>query len=241
MRHSFPGLPALLLSAADFVRLTLLGTPHSAYIPPEFQSLRPRSGLESLCQSRSTRSALHFLNSSSTGRSADVWSTVVQIGAPLLNQPGITFFPRRVIGISQFVRFTNAYKVLDESRVWRRSDCILLVIIIVFPSAFPSAFPSPHHRWTSATSLATRNRDKPVTATFTSVKNGSESPLIPGNRAIYHSSPARNTPGKNDRSVTHPAENRMRIIEYPKPVYQLSATTTRGCDVARKLNHFRSK
>jgi hypothetical protein len=138
---------------------------------------------------------------------------VVQIGAPLLNQPGITFFPRRVIGISQFVRFTNAYKVLDESRVWRRSDCILLVIIIVFPSAFPS----PHHRWTSATSLATRNRDKPVTATFTSVKNGSESPLISGNRAIYHSSPARTTPGKNDRSVTHPAENRMRIIEYPKP------------------------
>ncbi|KAI0272883.1 hypothetical protein BGY98DRAFT_1000667, partial [Russula aff. rugulosa BPL654] len=115
---------------------------------------------------------------------------VVQIGAPLLNQP-----------------------VLDESRVWRRSDSILLVIIIVFPSAFPSL----HHRWTSATSLATRNREKPVTATFTAVKNGSESPLIPGNRAIYHSSPARTTPGKNDRSVTHPAENRMRIIEYPKP------------------------
>jgi hypothetical protein len=55
---------------------------------------------------------------------------------PLLNELGITLSPRRMFDISQFVRFishTPTLKELDEARVWRRSDCILLVITNISP------------------------------------------------------------------------------------------------------------
>jgi hypothetical protein len=57
----------------------------------EFQLLRSRPGQESRCQPRSTRSVL-------VSRYPE--DLVAQIGAPLLNQLGITFFPRRVFDIS---------------------------------------------------------------------------------------------------------------------------------------------
>jgi hypothetical protein len=119
IRHSFPGLPALLLSATDLVRLTLLGIPHSGHIPPEamstylsalvrledfvleFQLLRSRPGQESRCQPRSTRSVLPSLTRFKFhGVSRYPEDLVAQIGAPLLNQLGIMFFPRRVFDIS---------------------------------------------------------------------------------------------------------------------------------------------
>jgi hypothetical protein len=88
IRHSFPGLPALLLSAADLDCLTLL--PVGMLLPGTFRPNFKKAD----CQSRSTSSVLPSLTRFKFHEvSRYLEDLVVQIDAPLLNQLRETFFP----------------------------------------------------------------------------------------------------------------------------------------------------
>jgi hypothetical protein len=154
-RVSMPGLPKLLLSTTDLVRLNLLRIPHSGYISPEaivtclstlprleklylgFESpqSRPNRRLPSL-----TRSVLPSLNKLYfTGVSEYLEDLVARIDTPLLDCLDITLFHQLIFytpRLIQFVTRTPTLGVHDQARL----DFSDLYIKVTFSKASSSSY-----------------------------------------------------------------------------------------------------
>jgi hypothetical protein len=138
-RVPIPGLPKLLLSTTDLVRLNLLRIPHSGYISPEaivtclsalprleklyleFESPRSRPNSESRRLPPPTRSVLPFLNKLYfTGVSEYLEDLVARIDTPLLDCLEIALFHQLIFytpRLIQFVSRTPTLGVHDQARV----------------------------------------------------------------------------------------------------------------------------
>ena len=138
-RISFPGLPKLLLSATQLVRLDLTDSPHSGYFSPEeiFTALSTSIILESLSlkflshQSSPERENRYMRPQSRTilpslacfsfkGVSEYLEALVAHIDFPRLNRLNITFFNDIIFDTPQFLKFichTPALKTLNKAEV----------------------------------------------------------------------------------------------------------------------------
>jgi hypothetical protein len=133
-RVPFPGLPKLLISAADLVHLELHDIPHSGYILPEtiatciststglnslvlkFESLRSRPVRESRRPPPQTRSVLPALTDFSfTGVSEYLEDLVARIDAPLLRYMSIVFFHQLILHTPQLTQFISRTPTLKFS------------------------------------------------------------------------------------------------------------------------------
>jgi hypothetical protein len=135
----FPGLPKVLLSAADLVDLRLTEVPYSGHLSPEamvtclsaltrleklklkFDTPRPRSDLESRRPPPPTRSVLPALIILwFKGVSEYLEDLVAWVDAPLLDYLEITFFHQLIFDtpqLSQFISRTPTLNVHDQARV----------------------------------------------------------------------------------------------------------------------------
>jgi hypothetical protein len=151
-RIPFPGLPNLLLSAADLVDLRLWEIPHSGYISPdamvtclsaltrlenldlEFESSLSRPDPESRHLPSSTRSVLPALTRFwFRGTSEYLEDLVAQIDAPLLHGLFICFFHQSVFDtpqLSQFIGRTPTLMLNNQSQMLCFSDWGASVIFL---------------------------------------------------------------------------------------------------------------
>ena len=136
---SFPGLPKLLLSATQLVRLDLDHIPHSGYISPQAM-VAPLSGLSRLeilfLQFRSPQSRPHWESQSLPtprrsilpaliefrfkGVAEYLEELVTRIDSPQLVHMHITFFNQIDLGcprLFQFINCTPKLRVFDEAHV----------------------------------------------------------------------------------------------------------------------------
>ena len=154
----FPGLPKLLLSATDLVRLDLWRIPHSGYFSPkamvaclsvltrlerlgiEFKSPRSRPDERSRPpppQARTFLPALTELWFKGVGEYLE--DLVDRIDSPLLDMLEITFFHRLVFDtqrLTQFISLTPKLKTCDRA-------CVVFsdrAVSITFPHTFDRAF-----------------------------------------------------------------------------------------------------
>jgi hypothetical protein len=153
-RLPFPGLPKLLLSTTDLVRLTLWDIPHSGYISPQaivvclsalprlewfylgFESPRSRPNRETRRLPPSIRSVLPTLNTLYfTGVSEYLEDLVARIDSPLLNCLEISLFPQLIFDTPQLLQFisrTPTLELHDRARV----DFSHLNAGLRFPNSF---------------------------------------------------------------------------------------------------------
>jgi hypothetical protein len=158
-RVPIPGLPKLLLSATDLVRLILRCIPHSGYISPEaivtcistlprlkrlylgFESPRSRPNRESRRPPPPTRSVLPALiELFFTGVSEYLEDLVALIDCPLLDYLDISFFHQLIFDtpeLTQFISRTPTLEEHDQARV-DFSDCVR----VTFPKTSSS-----YQRW----------------------------------------------------------------------------------------------
>ena len=151
-RVPIPGLPKLLLSTTDLVRLDLRRIPHSGYISPEaivtclstlprletlylgFESPRSRPNRESRRLPPPSRSVLPALiKLYFKGVSEYLEDLVARIDSPLLNRLGIILFHQLIFDAPQLMQFisrTPTLKVHDRACV-RFSD---LDVRVTFPN-----------------------------------------------------------------------------------------------------------
>ena len=154
----FPGLPKLLLSTTDLVRLTLWNIPHSGYISPKaivaclsalprleklylgFESLQSRPNRGSRRLPPPTRSVLPVLVTLSfSGVSEYLEDLVAGIDTPLLNCFEISFFARFTFYTTRLIQFisrTPTLEVPDQARV----DFSDLYIKVTFSKASSSSY-----------------------------------------------------------------------------------------------------
>ena len=151
----FPGLPKLLLSTTDLVRLDLDDIPDSGYITPEamitcisaltklehlllrFGSHRSRpEEREKQCRSPQTRSLLPSLTFFKfKGASEYLEDIADRIDAPLLNRLRISFFHQPIFDtprLAQFISRTPNFKEWDRVKVYLW-DFLVTVTVISHP------------------------------------------------------------------------------------------------------------
>ena len=149
-RAPFPGLPKLLLSATDLVRLTLRHIPHSGYISPkamatclstltkleflglDFESPRsypPDRESQRLLLIRSALPALTQFEF--RGVSEYLEDLVARIDAPFLDELYITFFHQLILDtpqLAQFIGRTPNLKVHNEAQIMFLDDAVQVVL-----------------------------------------------------------------------------------------------------------------
>ena len=153
-RIPFPGLPKLLLSATQLVRLHLRGIPHSGYFSPEamvtalsvltrlekleigFESPRSRPDRKVRRLPPPTRTLLPVLTMLQfNGVSEYLEDVVARIDAPLLDKLEIVFFYQLIFDcpqLTQFISRTPKFKANGEARV----GFSYLIVTVTIPQKF---------------------------------------------------------------------------------------------------------
>ncbi|KAI0276748.1 hypothetical protein BGY98DRAFT_984119 [Russula aff. rugulosa BPL654] len=132
-RIPYPGLPNVLLSAADLVDLRLWDIPHSGYISPDAMVIC-LTARENQRRPLSTRSVLPALTRIwFRGSSEYLDDLVAQIDAPLLNGFFICFFHQLIFDtpeLAQFISRTPTLKLHKQSQMLCFSDWGASVIFL---------------------------------------------------------------------------------------------------------------